>query len=303
MIRVFFDHQIFSIATYGGVARYYCELVNHLNQSKDFRAEIYAGVHMNKFLHEFAFDCLKGIYLPRIPKLDKKSLRFRFNDYLTEKLYLKKTKPDILHKTLFDSQYQTPKDVINVISVYDMIHEKYQKITGKDPSRIEKQAVEQKRKAIQAADHVICISEQTKKDLLDLIEIHDSKVSVIYLGSDIKPAADGQNTIKDPFILYVGQRQGYKNFRTLLQAYCVNERLNKQFKLVCFGAGTIKKLNLEIRGTNPAGLDRVILIPSCSAIGSVGMAYTKNAKTVVPVTFRALKTPNAAAVTIVDNAA
>jgi hypothetical protein len=69
------------------------------------------------------------------------------------------------------------------------------------------------------------------------------------------------------------------------------------------GGGINKKITLQIRGTNPAGFTRAILIPSCTASGSVGMAYKKGEKTVVPVTFMALKTTNAAAVTIVDNAA
>jgi hypothetical protein len=69
------------------------------------------------------------------------------------------------------------------------------------------------------------------------------------------------------------------------------------------GAGVNKKITLQIRGTNPAGFIRAILIPSCTATGAVGMAYKKGVKTVVPVTFQALKTTGAAAVTIVDNAA
>ena len=69
------------------------------------------------------------------------------------------------------------------------------------------------------------------------------------------------------------------------------------------GAGTNKKISLELIGTNPAGFLRTILIPSCTATGAVGMAYKKGEKTVVPVTFQALKTTGHPAVTIVDNAA
>jgi hypothetical protein len=69
------------------------------------------------------------------------------------------------------------------------------------------------------------------------------------------------------------------------------------------GAGVNKKITLQIRGTNPAGFIRSILIPSCTATGAVGMSYKKGEKTIVPVTFQALKTTGAAAVTIVDNAA
>jgi len=69
------------------------------------------------------------------------------------------------------------------------------------------------------------------------------------------------------------------------------------------GAGVNKKITLQIRGTSPDGFIRAILIPVCTATGAVGMAYKKGTKTIVPVTFGALKTANAAAVSIVDNAA
>ena len=69
------------------------------------------------------------------------------------------------------------------------------------------------------------------------------------------------------------------------------------------GGGVAKKLTLQIRATNPADFIRAIQIPSCVAIGAVGMAYTKDAKTMVPVTFHALKTTGHPAVTLVDNGA
>jgi len=69
------------------------------------------------------------------------------------------------------------------------------------------------------------------------------------------------------------------------------------------GAGVNKKITLQIRGTSPDGYIRAILIPSCTAMGAVGMAYTKDAKTVIPVTFQALKTTGNPAVSIVDNEA
>lgn len=64
--------------------------------------------------------------------------------------------------------------------------------------------------------------------------------------------------------------------------------------------GAIKDMSIKIVGTNPAGFARTIEIPLANAVGAVGMAYKKGAKTVVPVTFKALK--GAAAVcTIIDS--
>jgi len=71
---------------------------------------------------------------------------------------------------------------------------------------------------------------------------------------------------------------------------------------ITLGAGVNKTMNLKIEGTNPAGYLRAIHIPLAVAGGTVGMAYKKNEKTIVPVTFKALKGDNPAC-TIVDNAA
>ena len=55
------------------------------------------------------------------------------------------------------------------------------------------------------------------------------------------------------------------------------------------GGGVQKEIAIRIVGTNPAGAARTILIASATALGTVGMSYRKDEKTVVPVTFQALK--------------
>lgn len=72
--------------------------------------------------------------------------------------------------------------------------------------------------------------------------------------------------------------------------------------ILTLGDGVNKTMNLKIAGTNPAGFTREILVPLATANGAVGMSYKKGEKTVVPVTFQALK-GDSPACTIVDNAA
>ena len=72
--------------------------------------------------------------------------------------------------------------------------------------------------------------------------------------------------------------------------------------IITLGDGVNKTMNLKIEGTNPSGFLRAIQIPKATATGAVGMSYRKGEKTVVPVTFQALKTADDPAVTIVDNA-
>lgn len=78
--------------------------------------------------------------------------------------------------------------------------------------------------------------------------------------------------------------------------------------ILTLGNGVNKTMNLKIKGKTPgttavpAGFIREILIPLATATGAVGMSYKKGEKTMVPVTFQALK-GDSPAVTIVDNAA
>ncbi len=71
---------------------------------------------------------------------------------------------------------------------------------------------------------------------------------------------------------------------------------------ITLGAGVNKTMNLKIEGTNPAGFHRAIHIPLAVAGGIVAMSYKKGEKTIIPVTFKALKGDEPAC-TIVDNIA
>lgn len=72
--------------------------------------------------------------------------------------------------------------------------------------------------------------------------------------------------------------------------------------VLTLGGGVNKEMNIKLVGINPAGFTREILIPKATATGAVGMPYKKGEKTIVPITFQALKS-DSPAVTIVDNAA
>ena len=82
------------------------------------------------------------------------------------------------------------------------------------------------------AKHIICVSNETKKDLIDKYSIDQRKISIVYQG------VDNQNSYiekKDFFILYVGDRKGYKNFENFVKAFGNSAFLKKNYKLICFG--------------------------------------------------------------------
>ena len=73
--------------------------------------------------------------------------------------------------------------------------------------------------------------------------------------------------------------------------------------IITLGDGVNKTMNLKIEGTSPAGFLRAIQIPKAVASGTVGMSYKKGEKTIVPISFKALKEQDKPVCTIVDNAA
>ncbi|MDA9698340.1 glycosyltransferase family 4 protein, partial [Candidatus Pelagibacter sp.] len=87
------------------------------------------------------------------------------------------------------------------------------------------------------ASHIICISNQTKKDLTKYYKVKKSKISVIYLGTENK--SKKINFKKKKIILFVGSRVGYKNFINLLKAFGKSRFLKNNFKILCFGGETL----------------------------------------------------------------
>lgn len=71
--------------------------------------------------------------------------------------------------------------------------------------------------------------------------------------------------------------------------------------ILTLGAGIQKLVSLKITGLTPAGKVAVLQIPKAVAVGSVGMSYRRAEKTIVPVTFRALKDSGRPAATLFYN--
>jgi glycosyltransferase involved in cell wall biosynthesis len=84
---------------------------------------------------------------------------------------------------------------------------------------------EQMRRCVLSADAVICISETTRNDVLNLSGAKPERILTVPLacGDIFKQLPPPINSMKlpvpEPFILYVGSRSHYKNFRLLIEAY------------------------------------------------------------------------------------
>lgn len=141
---------------------------------------------------------------------------------------------DIFHSTYYRLPDRRSCSVVT--TVHDYTYERY--------SSGLKRSVHswQKNKAIKGADKVICVSESTRRDLLEFSGVRcDKNIVVVHNGvsAEYRPLSLG---ILKNQVLFVGARAGYKNFYNAVQA------LSKvgDVKLLCVGGGTFSNSELDI---------------------------------------------------------
>lgn len=244
-MKVLFDAQIFRQQKYGGISRYFCELATRLDAMPDVTARIVAPHHRNEYLAGLPEPVVQGWHARHWKRLGKVS---RFAGRLLERRTTARLQPDVIHETYFWGSPLRHAGALKVLTVYDMIHERFaDRFDANDPTP------EAKRQAVVRADHVICISHSTKRDLLELLPVAESKVSVIHLASSLVPPIDAVPTTGAPYLLYVGDRWTYKNFLQLVEAVGASPRL-REFRIVCFGGGALSAA--EWAAVDAAGIAR-----------------------------------------------
>jgi glycosyltransferase involved in cell wall biosynthesis len=111
------------------------------------------------------------------------------------------------------------------------------------------------------ASMVICISESTRSDLLQLSGMNPDRAVTIHTGQllDSSPCSAPSMALPDKYVLFVGERSGRKNFRFLLQALAPLFHQDSDLHLIC--TGTINEW--ESDWLNFLGISRqVISIPA-----------------------------------------
>jgi len=259
-MKIAYDSQIFCAQTYGGVSRYFCEIASRIAKKPGVQVSITAPMHINAYLANVPPGIVSGFRAPETdrfqtnyggnyPRLALRGLGLLMGDWM-----LRAMKPDIVHETYFSPYRLGPRRARRVLTIYDMIHEKF----ASNFPHADKTA-RYKALAAERADHVICISESTRRDAIEILGLHLDKTSVIYLGFDLmhaegERAGDLVLPTNKPFLLYVGIRGGYKNFLGLLEAYATSPQLRIGYGLICFGGETFNMD--ELKAIHKLGLDR-----------------------------------------------
>jgi glycosyltransferase involved in cell wall biosynthesis len=154
----------------------------------------------------------------------------RIINYLNKMNSLQKIKKgnyDVLHPTYYDPYVLQGNTKPLVITVYDMIHEMFPEYFS-----IDEKTIYNKKIMISNADRIIAISKNTKNDILKYYpNIDAGKIDIIYLGTSYKIS---NNQKKENYILFTGQRFGYKNYKSFLTAIAPL-LLKYNISLICTG--------------------------------------------------------------------
>jgi glycosyltransferase involved in cell wall biosynthesis len=234
MMRIAFDDQTFTQQTYGGISRYFFRLVEALNAAGD-EAKIFAPLHINSYIESLPKSAVAG---HRVDHYPYRTARFFTGlNHWAARRAIAKWRPQLIHETYFAKTAAAINPCPVVVTVYDMIHELFPESFS---NRVDTRGA--KRAAVHRADHVICISENTKRDLMRILGVPEQKISVIYLAcdTDVQQGSDIQEELDStkPFLLFVGARAGYKNFNRVLQALSSSAALMRDFDLLAFGGGS-----------------------------------------------------------------
>jgi len=234
-LRVVYDWQTFCLQEYGGISRYVVKLAGAGARLGLFTPTIVAPLHRNAYLREADPALYRGWRVPSVPRTGR--ILYQVNR-VPGAAMVKAIQPHIVHATYYWSLPRAGSSR-SVVTVYDMIHERLPGVFGRrDRTR------ELKAAAVRSADHVICISNSTKLDLLEATGVPESRVSVVHLGVEDPPRvavpdASYLAAIPERFVLFVGERARYKNFSNLVRAFGDSYLARQGVELVCLGGGPL----------------------------------------------------------------
>lgn len=219
---ILYDHQVFSWQKVGGISRYFVELIKNLP---------YGFFNKNSILYS------DNAYIDEInlrhftmPSFKGKERIYEYANRMSSILTITTSKFDIFHPTYYNPYFLKYLKKPYVITVHDMIHEKFVDILK------DKKTIKNKKHTIENASKIIAVSENTKKDIMDIYGIDGKRISVVYHGYSFnKKTIVPIRNLPSKYILYVGARKGYKNFFRFLEAFSLINKVHNDIILICTG--------------------------------------------------------------------
>lgn len=195
-MKIHYDNIIYSLQKAGGISSYWTALISRfLRDDLDIRFTEYANQNISRVELNIPSEKLislksKRVLVERFKKLNPANF----------------DEPFIFHSS-YNRSTNHPK-AKSVVTIHDFVHERFYGGLRRYLHLL------QKNKAIETADQIIVVSENTKQDLLHFHpSIKEERITVIYNGvSEAFFAMEKQSSSQRPYLLFIGSRAYYKNF-------------------------------------------------------------------------------------------
>lgn len=211
-MRIVFDNIIYSLQRYGGISVVWNNLVSRIVASgHDVQFMEYSNADVNISRRVLN---LPGKRIERVGSFMMPIRRY-FNPHLSARLTHQDTLQSDKHYIFHSSYFRLSDDpnAINITTVHDFTYEMFVHNWVKRTLHCR-----QKHAAIRNADRVVCISENTRRDLLRILpDVDPAKVSVIYNGVESGKFHVIPDMRHEDFAIFVGRRDDYKNFLSILK--------------------------------------------------------------------------------------
>jgi glycosyltransferase involved in cell wall biosynthesis len=260
-MKLLYDHQVFTNQYYGGISRYFCEILHQFSSDPSIDISVALRYSCNENLCSYPalnkcwsrrnnfFSDMR--FLSAIQKrININALGLLFRNQKESERMIKKQDFDIFHPTYYCPYFlKHLQKKPYVLTVYDMIHELYPGyFSPRDPT------AQWKKEVIEHATAIIAISESTKKDILRFTNGDPERISVIYLGNPFEFLENFRNTAirsdllpnEKPYLLFVGKRGGYKNFIFFITALTHILTKDQNLRVFCAGGGQFTAGELKI---------------------------------------------------------
>lgn len=122
------------------------------------------------------------------------------------------------------------KSVKKIGYIYDIAFEKYPQFYPDSYKQLH--AITQK--VVKESDHIITLSQTSKKDICEYFGISKHRISGVLLGT--KPfESTKEKVVKQKYFLYVGALKRIKNVSTVIKAFALFNKKKKEHKLILVG--------------------------------------------------------------------
>ncbi len=182
-----------------------------------------------------------------VTKKVNRSGKYSLGEHLSFPLQARRERLDLFFFPHYTKSWWMPCPAIT--TVHDLIHLRFPQYLPNPLAKYYARVIIGR--ACRSSEVVITDSEATKRDLLELFEIEEKKVRVIYIGVDHHTycplerdkltSFTKKHSLSRPFILYVGALKPHKNIPSLLKGYSLSP-LKGNFDIV------IASLSGENRG-------------------------------------------------------